>query len=128
MDPQFKLLYIDDEAINLFFFEMKFRNSYKVITAKNGMEGLEILEDNPDILLIISDMNMPGMTGLEFIYTAKEKYPEKKFFILTGYEITEEIKKALLDGLIIKYFSKPYREEDIESVLSTVIETEIRDK
>ncbi len=125
MDNRLKLLYVDDEAINLLFFEMQFRTKYEVLTASGGIKGLSILEQEQDVVLIISDMNMPNMTGLEFINKAKAMYPGKKFCILTGYEITEEIRDALKSGIIIKYFSKPFRPEDIERVIEEEIRPEL---
>ena len=116
-----KLLYVDDEVLNLYAFQISVSKHYEVHIAKNGNEGLEILAKNPDIPVIISDMNMPGMNGIEFINKAKELYPEKKFYILTGYEITKEIKNALESGLILEYFSKPFNVKHIESTIENAM-------
>jgi len=61
------------------------------------------------------------MNGIEFIKKAKEKFPDKKFFILTGFEITEEILNALETGLILRYFSKPFNLNEIDSAISEAI-------
>jgi len=116
-----KILYVDDEPINLMLFQINFESTYEVFTANNAFEGLEFLDKEPEILVIISDMKMPGMNGIEFIKRAKEKYPDKKFYILTGYEMTEEIKEALETGLILNYFSKPFRLQEIESAIIDAI-------
>ena len=115
-----KILYVDDEEINLLLFKANFNKKYEVIIAKNGFSGLEVLENNPDILIVFSDMKMPNMNGIEFITLAKSKYPDKIFYILTGFEITEEIQKALDTGLILKYFSKPF---DMKEILSSINES-----
>jgi len=113
-----KILYVDDEHINLFLFEQMFRKSFIVVTADSGYRGLEIIKNDPEIKVIISDMRMNGMNGLEFVKTAKETYPHLLFYILTGYEITPEIKNALETGMIIRYFQKPFNKKEIEKHIS----------
>ena len=121
MGTKHKILYVDDEEINLLLFDANFREQYYVLTAQDGFVGLEILANNPDTNVIISDMKMPGMDGLEFIRSAKEKYPDKKFYILTGFEITDEIKEALDTGLIVEYFSKPFQVEKMHKIIAEVV-------
>ena len=75
MKGRVKILYVDDEIINLQLFEINFSKNYNVIIADNGFSGLEILENNPDISVVISDMKMPNMNGLEFIKKAKSSNP-----------------------------------------------------
>ena len=120
MNYKTTLLYLDDEPINLYIFEINFKKNYNVITCKSGFEGLSKLEENPDIEIVISDMNMPGMNGLEFIKKAKEKVPAIIFYILTGYEITPEIRKALDEKLVSRYFRKPLNAEEIRSSIDQV--------
>lgn len=115
MQKLIKVLYVDDEPINLLLFENLFRKKFVVKQAKSGFEGLEVLADNPDIKVVVSDMNMPGMSGLEFIQKAKTDYPCIRFFVLTGYEITNEITRAMDTGLISRYFRKPFNTKEIET-------------
>ena len=121
MDTKSKILYVDDEQINLFLFEANFKDKYDVLTAFDGFKGLEVLDENPETVVIISDMKMPGMNGIEFIKKAKEKYPDKKYYILTGFEITEEIREALDSGLIIEYFSKPFEVEKMHVLIAKAL-------
>jgi len=107
------LLYVDDEPMNLMLFELNFGNNYRIYTAESGISGLEILEANPEISVVFSDMRMPGMSGIEFVREAKKNYPAVKFLILTGFGITDEIQNALQSGLIAKYISKPFNMKDI---------------
>lgn len=118
MSNKVKIIYIDDEEVNVMLFEINFSVHFEVYTGSSGFQGLELLEKHPDVKVIISDMKMPEMNGIEFIKVAKEKYPEKKFFILTGFEITEEIQHALKSGLIQKYFRKPFDMQEIESAIN----------
>jgi len=121
MNDKQKILYVDDEEINLLLFESNFNEIYQVLIAYDGFEGLEVLDENPDTSIIISDMKMPGMNGIEFIKKAKAKYPDKKFYILTGFEIKEQIKEALDTGLILEYFCKPFEIEKMHRIIAEVL-------
>lgn len=111
------ILYIDDESINLMLFEKLFNRKYRVITAESGFTGLKILKDNPNLEVVITDMKMPLMNGLEFIIKARTLYPDIHYYILTGYEITIQIQESLDNGLIQKYFRKPFDMTEIENTI-----------
>ena len=114
-----KVLYVDDESVNLFLFEKMFEEEFKVVCANSGSEALEIIENDSEIKIVFSDMNMPSMNGIEFIKEAKPKHPHLNYFILTGYDINEEIKEALNNGLLMGYLEKPFdKEKIIETALS----------
>lgn len=121
MNKDIKILYVDDEPINLQLFALNLRKKHPVSTAEDGFKAMAILNLEPNINIVISDMKMPGMNGIEFIKMAKGLFPEKKFFILTGYEITPEIQDALKTGLILKYFSKPINIKEIEKTINDAI-------
>ena len=112
------VLNVDDEPINRMLFQSVFKNKYRVLTAESGSSGLEILQDNRNIDVVISDMKMPGMNGIEFINKARELFPEKFYFILTGFDITPEIQKSLDTGSICKCFRKPLNMKEIEESIN----------
>ncbi|MEM9328693.1 MAG: response regulator [Bacteroidota bacterium] len=114
------ILYVDDELMNLKAFAINLDRSYNILMAENAFSGLEMLEMNPQISLVVSDMRMPKMDGLEFIDKARQKYPNKTYYILTGYGLNEDIQAALDRGLIKKYFSKPFNLQAIESEFEEV--------
>lgn len=121
MKKQINILYVDDEPINLKLFALVFKKKFNIITAESGFEGLELLEKNKNLCIVISDMRMPGMNGIEFINKAKTKYANLVYFILTGFEISEEIADALNEKLINKYFKKPFNSKEIESTINKVL-------
>ncbi|PKP08553.1 MAG: response regulator [Bacteroidetes bacterium HGW-Bacteroidetes-4] len=121
MSQEVTLLYVDDEPINLTLFEINFRRKYKVITAGSGAEGLQKLEGNRDIIVVISDMKMPGMNGIEFIKKAKEHYRHIAYFILTAFDINKEIKEALDQQLINRYFNKPFNIKEIDGAIQAFL-------
>jgi len=116
------LLYVDDEKLNRDLFMINFRKHYNVTTAESGFEGLNTLKLNKDISIVISDMKMPGMNGVEFIRKAKSEHQNISFFILTGYDINDEISDAINEKVIKKYFRKPFNYKEIERSILGVIE------
>lgn len=119
MNSKKKILYIDDEPTNLLLFKIHFQKKYGIITGLSGLEGLELLRANPDISIVVSDMKMPGMNGVQFIKAAKNEFPNIVFYILTGFDITEEIAQAIEDKLIFQYFSKPFNVTAIDNAISS---------
>lgn len=114
-------MYVDDEVLNRQLFALNFNRKYEVIIAESGISALNLLEEHLDTIIVISDMKMPMMTGIEFIQKAKVKYPDIKYFILTGYDITDEILKALDTKLILRYFRKPFDVNEIDNAINTVL-------
>lgn len=108
-----KILYVDDEHINVMLLKANLQKEYDVLTAECGTSGLDILNEHKDLKVVISDLKMPGMNGLEFIKRAKEKAPDMSFYMLSGYDITPEIQEAIDSGLIIRYFMKPFNMKEI---------------
>ena len=79
--------------------------------AEDGMEALELMAaTRPDVL--ITDIRMPGMSGLELIGKAKELYPGTEYVILSGYSEFEYAKQAMRYG-VQDYILKPPRKEEV---------------
>ncbi len=108
-----KILYVDDEQINLLLFEANLKDKFEIILAESAMNALKIIADNKDIDVVISDMKMPFMNGVAFIKKAKLELPDAKYYILTGYGMTDEIREAIDKGLVLKKFDKPFRINEI---------------
>lgn len=113
-----KLLYVDDEILNLYLFRDYFKNEFDVMIAQSGKEAMDVLSKNEDIKFVISDMRMPQMNGLEFITKAQEIRPKITYCILTGYDLTPEIEKAIGEKKVARYFSKPLDPTEILLFLS----------
>ena len=118
MSDKYTILYVDDEPLNLKLFKLNLQDKFNVITAISGAEGLDILQKESNINVVISDMKMPGMNGIEFINSAKQYRPDIIYFILTGFGITPEIQEAINMKLIIKYFKKPFNINEITSTIN----------
>ncbi|HCT52271.1 MAG TPA: histidine kinase, partial [Balneola sp.] len=89
---------------------------------KNPEKGLEILKEDASFDVVISDMKMPGMNGLEFIKRAKEFYINCPYLILSGYHKIPEIEEALEEGFISNFLQKPFEVEEITAIIHKEIE------
>ena len=117
----YKILIVDDEAANLRVLERLFREKLLVVTATGGKEALELLLLH-DVALIISDQRMPGMTGIEFLKKAAELRPQTVRIILTGYTDAATLVEAINSGVVYKYVTKPWINDDLKLTVSRGLE------
>lgn len=118
----YKLLIVDDEEIEregmANYIEWDKFEVKVVETAWNGIDGLEkIRKTLPDIVL--TDIKMPEMNGIELIHQAKQEFPEIEFIVLSGYGEFEFTSKAMEEG-VRHYLLKPCDEIQIQEVLDKV--------
>lgn len=115
-----KILYVDDEQINLELFKINFRNDYDVRIANSALKGLEIL-NSEDINVVISDLKMPQMNGLEFIEKIKTESPSKVCILLTAFMESDVMLKAINNELIFRYIMKPWRKEELKQIIDLAL-------
>ncbi|RYE20997.1 MAG: response regulator [Sphingobacteriaceae bacterium] len=115
-EKKINILFIDDEENNLISFKAVFRLKYHVITAINGADALQILEDQP-IEIIITDQRMPNMTGSEFLEKVLEKHPDPMRILLTGYSDIAAVIEAVNRGKVFHYLTKPWNEEELDATI-----------
>ncbi len=118
---QYKILFVDDETANLRLLERLFRNSYGVLTASSGDEAVHLLETH-DVALIISDQRMPGMTGIEFLKRASDLRPQTVRIMLTGYTDAEALVEAINSGIVYKYVTKPWINDDLHATVKRALQ------
>jgi len=114
------LLIEDDEVLN--FVMMKFLQAYKVALKTDGKEALAWLREGHTPSLIISDVNMPNLSGIEFL-EAKQKIETAKdipVIILSGYHDAAKREQCLRLGAT-QFLSKPVEREDLLSLVSSFI-------
>ena len=119
--PLPKILYVDDEIINLELFQLTFMNELDVITATSASEGLDILDTHPDIRVIISDLKMPEINGLDFIKKIKSRSQEKVCMLLTGFMESEIMMEGFNKELIYRYLMKPWKREELMDAIQKAI-------
>lgn len=121
METNRKIIYVDNEQINLELFKINFRNDFQVFTADSALKGLDILAQNNDINVIVSDLKMPHMNGLEFIERIKTENPSKVCILLTAFMESDVMLKAINNELIFRYIMKPWRKDEIMGVIELAL-------
>ena len=127
MGTTVSILCVDDEQDMEMLITQKFRKSirnkeYSFIFAQNGVQALEQLDDNPDICLVLSDINMPEMDGLTFLSRLKErKNSELKTVMVSAYGDMENIRTAMNRGAF-DFITKPINFEDMEITISKTVD------
>ncbi|MBN2486159.1 MAG: response regulator [Bacteroidales bacterium] len=116
------VMYVDDEAINLELFRLNFEDDFNVITAESGEEALTKLRTEHDLIVIISDLKMPGMDGLELISKIKSSSPDKICIMLTAYVETDVMMKAINEELIFRYMLKPWKRSELDRTINDAFE------
>ena len=115
------VLYLDDEVENLKAFKALFRREFKVFITDKVVEARKILDTEP-ISVLITDQRMPEMTGVRFLESIESKHKNQIRILLTGYSDIDVIIDAINKGKIYQYVSKPYRYEDMKSVIGNAYE------
>jgi len=121
MNSKIKILIADDEAIVRNSLRDWFIESgYSVLTASDGQEALKILEKE-DIYILITDLKMPGMDGVELIKKAKEIKSGITSIVITAYGTIPTAIEAMKVGAY-DYIEKPFSPEKMEIILEKAIE------
>ncbi len=120
-----KILVVDDEPDLEVLIKQKFRqkirdHQYEFIFAGNGRLALEQLAENPDVIMVLSDINMPEMDGLTLLSRLNEKNSMLKSVIVSAYGDMENIRTAMNRGAF-DFITKPINFEDLEITMEKTI-------
>ena len=117
------ILIVDDEENNLQLLKRTFRSQYNLLTASDGLQGLEMVKQYGDkISLIVSDQKMPVMEGTEFLKHVRESYPQIIKILLTGHVGTDILVSAINDCDLFQYILKPFEPEELKMAVEKGIE------
>jgi len=118
----YTVIVVDDEQNILQSFKRCFRReAFQIVCAGSGAEGLKLIAETPHVAVIISDQQMPGMNGTEFLARSRELAPDAIRVLLTGYSDNESTVAAMNKGGATHYIVKQKPWEDAE-LLQTVQE------
>lgn len=115
------VLYVDDVQANLMLFEASFGSFYHVILADSGKEALELLKQK-DIHVLVSDQNMPGMTGNELLEIVSKEFPDVMRFMITAYTDYDVVVDVINRGDPYGFFNKPYNRDDVRKAIDRSLE------
>jgi response regulator RpfG family c-di-GMP phosphodiesterase len=102
-----KILFVDDDANLLASCERNFRRRFPIETAAGGELGLEKIATRGPYAVVVSDMQMPGMNGIQFLSAVRERAPETVRIMLTGNADVETATGVVNQGNIFRFLTKP---------------------
>ncbi len=118
-----KILLVDDEENILRALKrLLVDEDYQVMTAGSGEKALEILRENRDVGLIVSDQRMPGLSGVEFLERAREIAPDAMRIMLTGYADINAAIDAINRGGAYRYISKPWNDDELLQLIRDAVQ------
>jgi CheY-like chemotaxis protein len=118
-----KMLVVDDEPDNLDLLYRTFRRDFSVLKADSGVRALELLAEEGEVAVIISDQRMPEMKGTEFLSKTLPQFPNTVRIILTGFTDIEDLVDAINSGQVYKYITKPWDPNELKAVVEKAAET-----
>jgi CheY-like chemotaxis protein len=118
-----KMLVVDDEPDNLDLLYRTFRRDFQVLKAESGVHALEMLNQEGEVAVIISDQRMPEMKGTEFLSRTVPQFPDTMRIILTGFTDVEDLVEAINSGQVYRYITKPWDPNELKVVVQRAAET-----
>jgi two-component system response regulator (stage 0 sporulation protein F) len=121
-----KILIVDDERDVEDLFRQKLRKEIKsghleLVFAFSGNEALKILESEnpPQVVYVFSDINMPGMSGLEMLEIVKSRFPHIQVSMISAYGDSDNYNKAMQSGAK-GFFTKPVDFESLKKEIASL--------
>jgi response regulator RpfG family c-di-GMP phosphodiesterase len=102
-----RILCVDDEPNVLEGLALTLRKRFRVVTAPGGERALELLAQDKDFPVVMSDMRMPGMDGAKFLARVRMLAPDSVRVLLTGHAELQAAISAVNDGQIFRFLTKP---------------------
>ncbi len=102
-----KILFVDDEENILHSMKRDLRKRFTVFAATSGAQALEVMKNDGPFAVIVSDMRMPEMDGIQLLTVVKDMYPDTIRLMLTGNADQETAIEAVNKGQIFRFLNKP---------------------
>ncbi len=118
-----RVLYVDDEEINLINFRETLCDDFEIFTADSGQAALALLGQEGEMALVVSDQRMPGMSGIELLAKIREAYPDTIRMIISAYTEVHELIEAINKAEVYRYFVKPWKEEQLRLTIGNAVGT-----
>jgi response regulator RpfG family c-di-GMP phosphodiesterase len=117
-----KILFVDDDPNILSGYKRALRKDFDIYTAEGGLEAISIIKAESEFAVIISDMRMPGMDGIQFLRQAKEITPNSVRMMLTGNADQQTAIEAVNQGSIFRFMNKPCPPEVFAETINAGLE------
>ena len=116
-----KILFVDDEENVLSALKRQFRKQYSVSVATGGAAALQLITDDGPFAVIVSDMQMPEMNGVQFLQAAQKIAPESVRLMLTGNADQKTAVDAVNQGAVFSFYTKPCTQETMSNALEKAV-------
>ncbi len=117
-----KVLFVDDEPHVLQSYQRNLRKAFPLEVASGGVEALERISTEGPYAVVVSDMRMPGMTGLELLTEVKTRTPDTVRIMLTGNNDQQTAADAVNEGDVFRFLSKPCSTENLVKAVNDAFE------
>jgi CheY-like chemotaxis protein len=117
-----RILLVDDEPNVLAGYKRHLRRDFIIDIAESGPQALDMLQGGPRYAVIVSDMRMPGMDGITLLGDVRKHAPDTVRMMLTGNADLETCIKAVNQGQIFRFLTKPCQPEDLALALAAGVE------
>lgn len=111
---EYKVLFVDDEPELLKSFRRRFRGTFDIDLAESGEEGLSAIQTRGPYAVVVSDYRMPVMDGIEFLSRVSDIAPDTVRIMLTGQADLQTAIKAVNEGRVFRFLTKPCPPEDLD--------------
>lgn len=112
-----KILFVDDDEPTLNYYQRELKRYFDVDIAIGAQEGLRILRENGPYAIVVADMRMPQINGIEFLENIQNSSPQTVRFMLTGYPDHDTAVAAVDQGKVFHFLSKPCTTENLIKAL-----------
>jgi len=116
-----RILFVDDEANILQAYKRQLRKHFDLHTAEGPEAGLKYIQEQAAFAVVVSDFSMPGMNGVEFLTTVKQRSPDTVRIMLTGYANADNAIDAVNEGNIFRFLGKPCPTEQLVLALEAAL-------
>lgn len=104
-----KVLLVDDDLLILKLAGIHLaRGGYEVVTAEDGREALKALQENPDVGMVVSDLEMPGLDGYGLSIEVRRSHPTLPIVVSTNADITDDLRAAARNSGVTELHEKVY--------------------
>src|SRR2546425_3295178 len=117
-----KILCVDDEPNVLEAYQRSLRKKFQIDTAVGGEQGLAEIERQGPYAVVISDLRMPGMDGVQFLAQVRDRSPDSIRVMLTGQADMNAAIGAVNEGRIFRFLTKPCPPDILSQTLQAGLE------
>ncbi len=116
-----RILFVDDEPLVLAGLQRQLRTDYTILTAEGAEAGLKMMADQGPFAVVVSDMRMPRISGVQFLEQVRQEWPETIRMMLTGNADQETAIDAVNRGQIHRFLNKPCPKDNLQLALDSAL-------